>query len=147
MDWLSHLAVSKSFTPKTCWTPALATKVEARRPTGSTELARGLARSAATRSPGAFPGSCLTLEDGPELEAVARHEAHGALHGFQTAEGSELVEEEKGRAQRGLRAVRSLERPGGSLRPLRALRGAVRACHALRRPRRPGERLWSPWGP
>ena len=91
------------------------------------KLAQGSARSAAKRSPGAFPESCLTLEDGREPEPGARHQPRGALYGLQTAEGGELVGEEQRGAQRGLRAIRSLERPGGSLWPLRARRGVLRA--------------------
>ena len=33
------------------------------------------------------------LQDGPELDAVAGHQAHGALDRGQVAEGGELVEE------------------------------------------------------
>jgi len=42
------------------------------------------------------------LQDRPELEAVARHQTHGALHRFQTAKGGELIEQEEGR---GLQAL------------------------------------------
>ena len=99
------------------------------------ELALGSARSAAKRSPGAFPGSCLTLQDRPELETISCHQPHGALHGFQTAQGGKLIEEEqRGRfqascsAQRGHRSLR--EGRGdlwGGQRPLRV------PCDVLKR--------------
>jgi hypothetical protein len=46
------------------------------------------------------------LQDRPELDAVAGHEAHSALDGFEAAEGGELIEQEQDRAGRGGRIAR-----------------------------------------
>src|SRR3546814_12844876 len=35
------------------------------------------------------------LQDGPELNAVAGHQAHGAFDGFKAAERGELIEQEQ----------------------------------------------------
>ena len=64
------------------------------------ELALGSARSAAKRSTGAFPGSCLTLQDRPELKPVACHQPHGALYGLQTAQGGKFIDQESAGALR-----------------------------------------------
>src|SRR3546814_19013267 len=40
------------------------------------------------------------LQDRPELDAVAGHEAHSALDGFEAAEGGELIEQEQDGAGR-----------------------------------------------
>jgi len=53
--------------------------------------------------PGAIAGAQLVhvLEDGPELDAIARHQAHGALDGREVAQGREFVEKIEHRPGRG----------------------------------------------
>src|SRR3546814_3282713 len=46
------------------------------------------------------------LQDRPELDAVAGHEAHSALDGFEAAEGGELIEQEQDGAGKGGRRAR-----------------------------------------
>jgi hypothetical protein len=36
------------------------------------------------------------LKDGPELQAIARHQPHGAFHRFQTAKGCKFIKEDRG---------------------------------------------------
>ena len=47
------------------------------------------------------------LEDRPELDAIARHQAHGALDGGQVAEGGEFIQQVQHR-RRGLAGVRAM---------------------------------------
>ncbi|CAH0499274.1 hypothetical protein NVSP9465_04373 [Novosphingobium sp. CECT 9465] len=51
------------------------------------------------------------LQDRPELDAVAGHEAHSALDGFEAAEGGELIEQEQDGAGGGGRRARQIGQP------------------------------------
>src|SRR3546814_20442694 len=57
------------------------------------------------------------LQDRPELDAVARHQAHRPLDGFETAQRGKFIEQEQDGAGRGGRRAREI---GQSLRQLEA---------------------------